>query len=624
MAEATLTDVIERLKAEGQLTRNTGTNSIKSVKVSLTSTLEKQTTILQNMLKVMTSQAQLQEKQDKLGKAGKDVGEVEPSKEKTEKVKKEQGETNNILLLAFKGLTGLGLSLAAIASSVGITAGLILGQVRAFQAFFPRTTAAISSSFANIVTSFTETFRNTISRLNTRITTVFSDFGNWIRGLLSTARTGINRLGIIGRLFTSAIMGIANSIRSIANVFTAVAKTIGTAVRTAAGISGRFSGILRLLRSFGSVVTSVARVVGRMFAPIVVVITAFDTIRGAIDGFTEGGILGGLQGAIDGFFTSLVTKPLDLVKDVVAWVVGKFGFDETSEVIRSFSFTELFTSLTGVIFDNIKSAITWVKTLFTDPVEALHQLWKTYVGSVNSIADLLFMPINAAVNWLRGKLGWSDEDAPEFSIRETIEKWVDDFIDWLKEAFSFLPSLDEVKEKLSSMLPKWMRPETREEQIERLSDRIQDAKSRRDDAPAETTWRNPFAKTQSDWDEEIVDLERQLQDLMSFRTGTRGFMDFGAGTPAMLHEVEAVVPRNTTAGEFLANNFTENWEPIMQRVSDIERYALQQSMAAPIIVTNAPTVAPVNNNIRGATNVSNQNISGVGMPDASGLGRFAN
>ena len=36
MADATLREVIERMKAEGQLTRNTGTNSIKTVKELIT------------------------------------------------------------------------------------------------------------------------------------------------------------------------------------------------------------------------------------------------------------------------------------------------------------------------------------------------------------------------------------------------------------------------------------------------------------------------------------------------------------------------------------------------------------------------------------------------------------
>ena len=32
MADITLADIVDRLKAEGQLTRNTGTNSLKSIK----------------------------------------------------------------------------------------------------------------------------------------------------------------------------------------------------------------------------------------------------------------------------------------------------------------------------------------------------------------------------------------------------------------------------------------------------------------------------------------------------------------------------------------------------------------------------------------------------------------
>ena len=42
-------------------------------------------------------------------------------------------------------------------------------------------------------------------------------------------------------------------------------------------------------------------------------------------------------------------------------------------------------------------------------------------------------------------------------------------------------------------------------------------------------------------------------------TGTSGFENFGTESPAMLHGVEAVVPRNTMAGNMLAKTFGDDW-----------------------------------------------------------------
>ena len=83
--------------------------------------------------------------------------------------------------------------------------------------------------------------------------------------------------------------------------------------------------------------------------------TAFDTIMGAIDGFkgTDGNIvqkiLGGLGGAIKGFM-KLVTVPLDLVKSLISWIAGKFGFTEFEKLLDGFSFTELFGKAVDWLF----------------------------------------------------------------------------------------------------------------------------------------------------------------------------------------------------------------------------------------------------------------------------------
>jgi hypothetical protein len=62
----------------------------------------------------------------------------------------------------------------------------------------------------------------------------------------------------------------------------------------------------------------------------------------------------------------------------------------------------------------------------------------------------------------------------------------------------------------------------------------------------QTTNQDPIEAFQEDWG--------------NFATGTNGFENFGNGSPAMLHGVEAVIPRNTQAGEFLSRYFTDDWD----------------------------------------------------------------
>lgn len=55
------------------------------------------------------------------------------------------------------------------------------------------------------------------------------------------------------------------------------------------------------------------------------------------------------------------------------------------------------------------------------------------------------------------------------------------------------------------------------------------------------------------------DLKETLYGIQGYKTGTQGFENFGSESMAALHGVEAVVPRNTQAGEFLSKYFTNDW-----------------------------------------------------------------
>ena len=60
------------------------------------------------------------------------------------------------------------------------------------------------------------------------------------------------------------------------------------------------------------------------------------------------------------------------------------------------------------------------------------------------------------------------------------------------------------------------------------------------------------------------------------------------------------------------------------RMSMIEKTETARS-GSPTIIVSAPTVAPVNNNVTGPTNISNQRVTAVGNGSGgSGLARFAN
>lgn len=148
----------------------------------------------------------------------------------------------------------------------------------------------------------------------------------------------------------SLITRIVNTIKA---PFTAASEAASKAVKT---IKSAFA-IFEEGSKFMTVLGTIGKVIGRLFFPFTLLMTAYDTIKGAVEGFEEDGFLGGLAGAITGLLQSIIGMPLDLLKSAVSWLLGKLGFEGAEKFLDDFSFSDLIDSMiTGLVNSVIEGA----------------------------------------------------------------------------------------------------------------------------------------------------------------------------------------------------------------------------------------------------------------------------
>ena len=172
----------------------------------------------------------------------------------------------------------------------------------------------------------------------------------------------------------------------------------------------------------------IGKVLGKIFLPITILMSAFDFVTGFMDGYDEGGVLGGLEGGISKLFKGLIGMPLDLLKSGVGYILGFFGFDKAKEALDSFSFSELIENLVGSIFDGLKGVFGFLTNLFDFSDLTIFSVFEKLV-------DIVFLPLNLAVNFLKDIFGFGDPEKP-FSLGEFISGIVGDVIKFFTDLFN--------------------------------------------------------------------------------------------------------------------------------------------------------------------------------------------
>lgn len=419
---------------------------------------------------------------------------AEAASEKTEpKTMFQQGQQagKEFDLLKALGLDGLGANLASLAASIGaLTAALaglrgwetkalanidelgkLLGKV-----FKPITT--LGKKLSDGIRAATAPLKAFGSNLLTKITSGADDLTRTIlRGFGVDPETGKMLRDAKGR-FTGKEMkstlqmmdeAAGGLITRLTNGFDKVMGSVraaGKAFETyIAGPGAKLFGFLDGVLGISQGVADAAKFLkfmGRLLWPFGIFMSALDGIEAYKN--TEGSEWEKFSAGISRFVGDFLGAPLDLLKNGLAWVLKKFGWNEESEQLKEFNIEEKITNLVQGVLDFPAKAFEWIQNLFADPIPALKQLWEGImatvpgaIGAATTIADIVFWPVNQFIDWVTKKLGWRSEDAPTFNLREEITGWVTDFWNWFT---SWLPDISKIAnslvEKVKAMLPDWV------------------------------------------------------------------------------------------------------------------------------------------------------------------------
>jgi len=239
-----------------------------------------------------------------------------------------------------------------------------------------------------------------------------------------------------GRAMIRLLSPLSNMVSGLANWFKGAGAKIMNFAKAFLGGGG---GVLKLM--------------GKILWPIGIILSLFDGVTAFKD--EKGTFYDKLGAGIGGFIGSFIGAPFDLLKGAINWLLKKIfpglttedGKWDESTVLGSwlskfegFSIAEMISNLVKGMFALPKKAIEWIKgkfsigvDFFTNAWQALLKKFSTPEGAVAGLIDLLMWPVNAAVNFVRKMFGWSEDDAPAFSVGDFVVETFGKIVDWFKK-----------------------------------------------------------------------------------------------------------------------------------------------------------------------------------------------
>ena len=406
MAEVTIAHLTEAVQTEGAESERRDNKQIEQL-ASL------------NKSFAQYFKAQSADKLDKLEEAREKVSGPAPTRENFSDAAKGAKDALGFGLLGFLGIVTSAIS--------GLATGIAVGLGKYLAALGRTFDNLTGNRIGKAITNLTRQIRGGVFRLigllpNGKLDPSASKFARFLRavrspfvsatGFFKTIQGGMFRLfglGIDGKPvtttsnFVKSILKFGNLFKPITSVFADSFKEVGSALK---GIGNTVkSGIASTTRVFSTIgktfsalrgalspIFTVFKTLGRViFAPLTLIISIIDGIKGAISGYQQEGVIGGILGAIGGVLSGLIGMPLDLVKSAIGFIAGKLGFENVQAALSGFSFADMikdtFMGVARVFNDVLKNLFGGFENGFS---ECLSQMFKSMMVYVKRL--LLFGP----------------------------------------------------------------------------------------------------------------------------------------------------------------------------------------------------------------------------------------
>jgi len=257
--------------------------------------------------------------------------------------------------------------------TLGLLIGGLVGGLIGFARAWVKT---IKLFFETLVP---ESLKKFISEKFQGIGKFFEEMGGKVKSLFSFGEE--SKLG-------KFIEGFKDGLSKLTKPFVAAYDAVKGLIGGSEFLSKIFSSISEYISKFGKYIGKVAVIAEKLFFPLFVIMTVWDTVKGAFEGFEKGGLIGAIGGAIKGLFNSLIFGLADLIKDAVSWVAGALGFKNIEKMLDSFSFEKLFSDFVDMVLFIPQK----IQDLIMHPIDSLKQLGSLVTDAFGKIGEV-FKPV---------------------------------------------------------------------------------------------------------------------------------------------------------------------------------------------------------------------------------------